>query len=159
MKKNWMILTAVFLFLAAAPPVPAGEKDSPKEAKQLVRWHSFDKGMAMGKKEKKKIFLNFYADWCQYCKVMDKSTFADSSVVNYLNENFIAVRVNADRDRKVAADYQVKGLPVSWFITENGENIGSQPGYIPAETLLPLLKYIYTDSYKDMNFMQFMEKM
>jgi len=128
------------------------------QAKAIV-WLSYEEGLARGKNEKKKIFLNFYADWCQYCKVMDTQTFRDSSVIKYLNENFIPVRVNSDHKPQIAAAYNVTGLPVSWFIAENGESIGSQPGFLAPDTLLPLLKYIYTDSYKKMNFMQFMEKM
>jgi thioredoxin-related protein len=52
----------------------------------------------------------------------------------------------------------VTGLPMSWFVGKDGENIGGQPGYIPPDMLLPLLKYIHTDSYKQMNFKTFMKK-
>ncbi len=144
----------------AVTPAKNGETVSSagEKAKSIV-WLSYEEGLSRGKTEKKKIFLNFYADWCQYCKIMDMQTFRDSSVVKYLNENFISVRVNSDHNRKLAANYNVTGLPVSWFIAENGESIGSQPGFLPPDTLLPLLRYIHTDSYKKMDFMKFMEKM
>ncbi|MEZ4525846.1 MAG: thioredoxin family protein [Desulfobacterales bacterium] len=145
-------------FSAKENAASAQASSAPADAKGIV-WRSYEEGLRQGKNEKKKIFLNFYADWCQYCKIMDMQTFRDRSVVNYLNENFVAVRVNSDQNRKLAADYKVTGLPVSWFVAENGESIGSQPGFLPPETLLPLLKYISTDSYKKMNFRQFMEKM
>lgn len=122
-----------------------------------IEWIEYEKGVARGKKNGKKVFLNFYAEWCQYCKVMDQSTFRDASVVAYLNENFIPVRVDSDKRKNLARDYNVQALPVSWFIAEDGENIGSQPGYVPPETMLPLLKYIHTDSYKRMDFKKFMD--
>ena len=160
MKFKSIVLITVLWCLAGTGLGQAEERVSPaRENAKGIEWLSYEEGLRRGKNEKKKIFLNFYADWCQYCKIMDTQTFRNSSVVSYLNENFVAVRVNSDQNRKIAADYNVTGLPVSWFVAENGENIGSQPGYLPPETLLPLLKYIYTDSYKKMNFMQFMEKM
>ena len=147
---------------AAAPETSAETKPSESKAeekKSPVEWIAYEEGVARGKKDEKKIFLNFYADWCQYCKVMDQKTFKDASVVAYLNEHFIPVRVDSDKRKKLAREFSVRSLPVSWFIAEDGENIGSQPGYVPPDMMLPLLKYIQTDSYKEMDFKKFMDEM
>jgi len=74
---------------------------------------------------------------------MAKETFQDHSVIAYLNANFISVRVNSDRERKIAASYGVRGVPTTWFLKENGEKIGSLPGYIPPDKLLSILKKVY----------------
>jgi thioredoxin-related protein len=144
---------------AAGPAADSIETSEAADTDSPIDWMSYEKGVARGKENRKKIFLNFYADWCQYCKVMDQKTFTDESVVAYLNENFIPVRVDSDKEKKVARDYNVQALPVSWFIAEDGENIGSQPGYVPPDMMLPLLKYIHTDSYKEMDFQKFMDGM
>jgi thioredoxin-related protein len=73
---------------------------------------------------------------------MAKDTFQDSTVIAYLNENFIPVMVNTDKDQETAADYGVLGLPFTVFLTEVGEPIVSVPGYIPPDTLLSMLKEI-----------------
>ncbi|MFP4585494.1 MAG: thioredoxin family protein [Desulfococcaceae bacterium] len=146
---------------AVAPSEKAAETEpSPsraEEKKSPIEWIVYEEGVARGKEDEKKIFLNFYADWCQHCKVMDQKTFKDASVVAYLNEHFIPVRVDSDKREKLAREFNVQALPVSWFIAEDGENIGSQPGYVPPDMMLPLLKYIHTDSYKEMDFQKFME--
>lgn len=120
-----------------------------------VKWYTYKEGVERGKHEKKNVFLNFYADWCGFCKKMDRETFKDPTVISYLNENFISVRVNSDKELDVARQYYVTGLPVSWFIAENGEKISSLPGYVPADLLVNILKYIYTDKYKEMSFRDF----
>ncbi len=163
MKSKLMVwvLMSIFVFTACG----FAGSDDPEESKQEmhvaaadgIRWLDYDKGISRGKSEDKKVFLNFYADWCRYCTMMDQKTFQDKEVIAYLNQNFIPVRVDSDKNRKVSREYNVQGLPVSWFISEDGENIGSQPGYIPPEMMLPLLKYIETDSYKTMNFQKFQE--
>ena len=43
------------------------------------------------------------------------------------------------------------------FLAEDGDSIGSQPGYIPPDVMLPLLKFIHTDSFKKMDFKKFQE--
>ncbi|QTA79064.1 Thioredoxin-fold containing protein [Desulfonema limicola] len=125
---------------------------------QDINWQNYEAGMALGKNKSKKILINFYADWCTYCKKMDKDTYTNKSVISYINENFIPIKVNSDKNRKIAMNYRVTGLPSTWFVAETGENIGNRPGYIDAETMIPILKYIHTDSYKSMSFKDFMDK-
>lgn len=128
-----------------------------KNAASKIRWYPYEEGLNRGKREGKKIFLNFYADWCHYCQVMENKTFRDSAVAAYLNDYYISVQVNSDRQQKIAKEYKVQGLPTTFFIAEDGVNIGSQPGYIPPDIMLPLLKFIHTDSYKKMDFEKFQE--
>ncbi|PID73942.1 MAG: hypothetical protein CSB33_01155 [Desulfobacterales bacterium] len=144
-------LIAVCLLLSTAAAAISAEDAG-------VKWRSYDEGLKLAKAKKKKIFLNFYADWCHYCSVMKAETFSQPHISNYLNEHYVPVRVNSDRRPHLAKEYQVRGLPLSIFLDENAKNIGSQPGFIAPEQFLPLLKYVYTDSYKKMNFRAFLDQ-
>ena len=124
-----------------------------------IQWYGYNEGMELGKNQNRKVFINFYADWCGYCKEMDRKTFQDRAVIAYLNEHFVPVRVDTERDQKASAAYGVRGLPASWFISEDGEPIASRPGYIPPDMLLALLRYFGTDSYKTMKFPEFTSRM
>jgi thioredoxin-related protein len=105
-----------------------------------IKWHSFKEGMVLGNSSSKKIFLNFHADWCGYCHVMEKKTFRNRAVVTYLNENFISIKVDYDREKKISALFRVNGLPDNWFFSKDGEIIGNRPGYIPPNVFLKILK-------------------
>lgn len=107
-----------------------------------IQWHSYDDGMARGKFEKKKVFLHFTAAWCYYCGVMEKETFKDPAIIASLNENFISVKVDFDKETKTSNFYRVRGLPDTIFIAEDGQIIGRRPGYIPPELLKRILKSI-----------------
>jgi thioredoxin-related protein len=107
-----------------------------------IEWHSYDDGMARGKFEKKKVFLHFTAEWCYYCGVMEKETFKDSAIISSLNENFISIKVDYDRETKTSDFYRVRGLPDTLFIAEDGQIIGRRPGYIPPDLLKLILKSI-----------------
>lgn len=156
------VLACCLVFLAAPSmgtarekgPSGAGGKGGPASK---VRWYDYEEGIRRGKQEGKKIFLNFYADWCHYCQVMEEKTFRDGAVAAYLNDHYIPIQVDSDRQQPIAKEYSVQGLPTSIFIAEDGANIGSQPGYIPPDLMLPLLKYIHTDSFKRMDFKKFQE--
>lgn len=111
-------------------------------AVETINWRSYEEGLVVSKAEKKKVFLHFYADWCVFCGKMAKETFQNPTVVSYLNNNFISVRVDTDKEPDKAMKYSVTGLPSNWFLTEMGEAIGAVPGFIPPDALLSMLKEV-----------------
>ncbi len=123
-----------------------------------IQWLSYAEGRQRGEAEQKKVFVVFEADWCRYCHQMEKETFSDSAVISYVNRNFIPVRVNSDKESQIAAKYNVRGLPSTWFISEKGDRIGNRPGYITTADMLNILKYIGTDSYLTISFKDFITK-
>lgn len=110
-----------------------------------IEWHSYDDGMARGKFENKKVFLHFTAEWCSYCRVMERQTFKDPVIISSLNENFIPIKVDVDNEIETSSLYRVMGLPYTIFIAEDGEIIGRRPGYIPPDILKLILDSILTE--------------
>jgi len=151
--RKYHIALALLVFLLVFQVLPAESAESGS-----VQWHSYEEGLALGKSNAKKVFINFFAQWCGYCRKMDASTFTDRSVIDYINANFIAVKVDVDKERHVAAQYNISPLPDLWFVSKDGEAIGNKPGYMTAKDLLPVLKFIQTESYLKMSYSQFLEK-
>ncbi len=111
-------------------------------ASNSVKWYSFDEGMALGQSQGKKIFMHFWAEWCGYCRRMEKKTFRNPAVIAKLNENFISIKVNYDREKRLVSMFKVRGLPDNWFFSKDHKDIKHQPGYIPPEKFLVMLKKI-----------------
>lgn len=128
-------LVLLWVVAAAVPPVTAG---GPKP----LKWHSFDDGMALGKDQGKIVFVHFWADWCSYCHAMDRETFHNQTVVDLLDKNFIAVKVDSDKEQKLSTLFRIRGLPDNWFFSKNGSVLGHRPGYIPADTFIKILRSI-----------------
>lgn len=83
----------VFCGLMAFKFVPANEVAAPQAE---VNWYTWEDAVAANAVHKKKIYVDIYTDWCGPCKYMDKTTFRDPQVVNYLNEHFYAVKFDAE---------------------------------------------------------------
>ena len=113
-----------------------------------ISWHSYDEGLALAKEKHKKVYLNFYADWCGYCKKMEKETYVNQDVVKYLNDHYVSIRLNSDKEQKLSRKYNVQGLPANFFMTEKGEPIGSQPGYMGPKDFMKVLSFVYEEKYK-----------
>lgn len=120
-----------------------------------IRWYSYEQGRSLAKDKGLKVMLNFYADWCRYCKKMDKETFADPAVISYVNRHFVPIKINSDKEKKLAASFRVNSLPATFFISEDGAKIGRLPGFVPPQNMLVLLKYIGSNSYRSMSLKDF----
>lgn len=70
-------------------------------AAQEVKWLTFEEAVALNKKEPRKIMVDVYTDWCGWCKVMDKKTFSNAYVADYLNDKFYAVKFNAEQKEDI----------------------------------------------------------
>ncbi|MDR1593803.1 MAG: DUF255 domain-containing protein [Prevotellaceae bacterium] len=74
----------------------AFSKNVAQSKKGQVKWMTFDDAVAATKKEPRKIFVDIYADWCGWCKVLDRDTFSDSVVAKILNEQYYPVKLDAE---------------------------------------------------------------
>lgn len=63
---------------------------------QGVNWMTFEEMEAAFNEEPKKVFIDFWADWCGYCKRMDKYVFTNLEVQDRLNKDYYAVKMNAE---------------------------------------------------------------
>jgi thioredoxin-related protein len=74
----------------------------PKEVTEAgLSWYKIDDLDQMDLGDKK-VMIDMYTSWCGWCKVMDKKTFTDPAVVDYLNDNFVMVKFNAERREPVS---------------------------------------------------------
>ena len=155
------ILTVALIFVFSLDSFSAGKE-----------WGKFDEGIARAKKENKVMLVDFYADWCHWCKVMDEKTFKNKDVAKKLAADFVTVRLNAE-DANETATYKnktytnveltrafgVTGFPTIAFLDAKGEPITLIPGYVPPETFLQILNYIDQGCYKkNVSFEDYVKK-
>ena len=63
---------------------------------QAINWLDFEQLEDSLAVKPRPVFISFYADWCAYCKKMDRVAFRDPGVVSRLNSDYLAVRMNAE---------------------------------------------------------------
>ena len=66
-----------------------------------TEWISLDEAQKQLSITKKPVLIDLYTDWCGWCKVMDKQTYANKKVADYLKEKFYSVKVNAESTKNI----------------------------------------------------------
>ena len=72
-----------------------------QENNEKVKWYTFEEAVDLSKNNPKKLFIDVYTDWCGWCKRMDQNTFTHPVIAKYLNENFYAVKFNAESTKPI----------------------------------------------------------
>ncbi|MCD4722730.1 MAG: thioredoxin fold domain-containing protein [Desulfobacula sp.] len=152
MKKKFIFLIAAFLFVSMMAVI-----DTKAFAADEIKWNTYEEGLSLAEKQNKKIFINFHAAWCTFCKKLKKTTFKNQKVIEYLNKYFINISVNSDKEKNTAKKFGVRGLPTLFFLKPNSNMITGRPGFLDAELFLKILKFIHTDNYQKMPFSEYVK--
>lgn len=144
---------------SASPDSGAAESES-----KSIEWHTYEEGVRLAQEKNKHVLIDFSTKWCGFCKKMDRETFTDQKVINYINNHFVAVKVDGDSPREINLDgfktsekqitkevYGVRGYPTFWFLESDGSKVGQQPGYQPPKDFLALLEFVKERKYEKPN--------
>lgn len=146
------------------------QKQSDEKAKS-IKWYSFEDAIKLNKEfPKKKIFVDVYTEWCGWCKKMDATTFSNPEIIEYMNANFYAVKLDAERKDSLIIDdklfvnpnptgnrstHQIAEMllngrmsyPSYVFLDEMSRPITVVPGYVEASSFEPILHYFAENEY------------
>jgi thioredoxin-related protein len=144
---------------------------------QKINWISLEKAVEAQKTSPKKIFIDAYTVWCGPCKMLDKNTFGNKDVANYINKHYYAVKFNAEGNESVnyknrlfenpnydpakakrrnsAHQFSqylgVRAYPTIVFLDDNAELIAPIPGYQTVQKIEIYLQLFKDQTYKDIN--------
>lgn len=146
--------------------------------KEKVNWLNLAELATAYNKQPKPIIVDVYTNWCGWCKVMDKETYGKDKVATYINQNYYAVKFNAESRDSAVLGTKKFGYNAAYKANEfaiyllNGRmgypttvllsGIQAQPaplsGYLKPAQLEAPLKFFGDGAYKTQNFPEFMKK-
>jgi len=134
---GFAVAPAIGLALAAAAVSGCAKEGSASAATGgEVAWvHNLEDGLKQAAEQGKPVMVDFYTDWCGWCKKLDEDTYSDARVQEKARR-FVAVKVDADKDEVNRGKYGVEGFPTILFLSPNGKEIHRVPGFAPPEAFL-----------------------
>tara|TARA_B100001059_G_C17802187_1_gene566852 strand:+ start:744 stop:1280 length:537 start_codon:yes stop_codon:yes gene_type:complete len=144
---------------------------------QEINWITMDEAVELQTKNPKKIIIDMYTNWCGPCRMLDRNTFSNKKLAEYVNSNFYAVKFNAEGNEivnfkgqklsnpkydpaksrrrnsqhQLAQYFGVRSYPTILFLDEEGQFLAPIPGYKPPSKLELFLKLFGEDLYKTLD--------
>jgi len=141
---------------------------------QQINWVSLEEAVELQKKTPKKIMMDVYTNWCGPCKMLDKNTFQNKDVADYINKNYYAVKFNAEGNDEInfkdlkfsnpnynsklanrrnsahelSRYFKIQAFPTIVFLDENADLIFPLKGYKTAIQMELYLKMFKKDDHK-----------
>lgn len=145
-------------------------------AQEEIKWMTMNEALAAQKEKPKKILMDAYTVWCGPCRMMDKNTFGNQDVAEFVNAHYYPVKFNAegndtiyyndqaytnpkyDPARKNGRNYQhlfakslhINGYPSIVFFDEQARLIAPIMGYRQPTQIEIFLRMIANDDYKEL---------
>ncbi len=82
------------------------------------------------------VLIDFYAEWCGPCKTMSPIL---KDVKSNLNSSVRIIKIDIDKNPKVAQKFQVRGVP-TFILFKEGKQLWRESGVIQANDFTNLLK-------------------
>ena len=166
MHKLWLIIVFVGFSLVSS------------YGQSKVNWMSWEEAIEKNRDEKRKIMVDVYTTWCSWCKKMENSTFQVDFIADYINDNFYAVKFNAEFKEDIlykgntykhvggfgrrtyhelAAELMNGRLsyPTIVFLDENSDVIQPIPGFQDARTFEMIAVYFAENYYQSIPWQKF----
>ena len=147
-----------------------------------INWLSIEEVEEAMKKEPKKIMIDVHTVWCGPCKMMMKNTFTNAEVISYVNENYYAVKFNAEgpdsvtfkgttysnpqydpakaKSRNGTHEFTMAIAPVNGriayptvvYMDEEFRILSPVQGYLQPSQILPILHYFGDNAYQEQSW-------
>jgi len=106
----------------------------------FIKSESLSSVLEKAEREGKAVFIDVYADWCVPCKVMDQEVFAYKTTADYMNKNFINLKINSEKGNgpNIASLYNVYVLPTLLFVDSKGRILERMDGSVGHSELMAM---------------------
>lgn len=163
-KKNILLVIVSLVVLGGIYAMTTFTTTKASVASDKIQWYTLEEAVEANKTQKKKFAIDVYTSWCHWCKVMDKETFTDREVINYLNEHFYAIKFDGEYKENLTfrgKEYKfvnvgrrgINSLAYFWlngraayptivYLDESMDKIKAVPGFKKPQQLLTELKSI-----------------
>ncbi len=150
---------SLLLIVVASCFLISGYSNPPAAVK--MKWMTLPEAREAMQQEKRPILIDLYTDWCGWCKVMDKKTYTNPQVIEYLQTHFYTVKINAEskddilwndksyhfnssaraNDFALYLTYGQLSFPTTVIIPVQGGEPQPIPGYLPPKDLQLVVTY------------------
>lgn len=161
--------------ISVAADTSKSSKSQSENTHEKLRWLTLEEAAQQLQTEKKPILIDLYTTWCGWCKVMDRNTYSNPTVIKYIEDNFYPVKIDAETRETLSwegkqfnynSTYRVNeyavhltggqlSFPTTIILPADGSAPQAIPGYLKIPDMELVLKYFGEGHYGKTPFAQY----
>lgn len=143
---------------------------------ESIRWmKNIDDAIDFARAQDKKIIIDIYTDWCSWCRLMQKKTYQNPKIAQYMNQKYCAVRLNAWHKKEIwfrgyrykyVPEFNIHQLayqllegnlkyPTAIIMTKDLEILTPVRGFAEPNEMEKILRFYGEDVYKTKNWAEY----
>ena len=112
MRTSLRLALAGILFTSALPPVLAQTR---------IPWlQNLQEAQQIANQERRLVLIHFYSDTCPPCRRLEQVVFPNPEVCRAMSMNYVPVKINGERARDTAKQFQVDRWPTDVIADAQG---------------------------------------
>lgn len=143
-----LTLTITTLFIAVGLSIMIGcakkAEDAVVSPNEINFVTDYATALETAQAKNQKIMIDFYTDWCVWCKRLDSFTYSDSAVIE-MSKSMVFAKINAEVDTLTAQKYIIPGYPTLVITESDGTEIERIGGFLPAEEFIETVNNYLND--------------
>jgi len=103
---------------------------------------NFKQALAKARAENKLVFVDVFAVWCGPCKYLTSEVFTDEALGDYINEHFIAIKIDGEKadGPDLMLQYEISAYPTMLFVSPDQDLRKQLVGAESADVILSAAK-------------------
>lgn len=160
MKKNSLLTFLLLALIIVSTQIYSEDPSSDKSGESKIIWHNLDEGLKQASQDEKHLYIEFMADWCGWCRKLEKDVYTNQNIIDLLNNDFIAVRINGDSKEEIKykgelisqqilakKEFSVNVFPTMWILKPDGSKLTMLRGYQTSDFMQEALIYVKDFKY------------
>jgi thioredoxin-like negative regulator of GroEL len=105
-----------------------------------IHWYkNLNEAIAAARQTNQPMMIDFWADWCGPCKIMDAEVYTEPGLVAAFREKMIGVRIHFDLQPEMVRKFEVPALPYLVFTNSYGTELLSHRGLLEAKDMTAVI--------------------
>lgn len=122
------------------PTTATPTETEPAVVHEEITWEtSFVSALQRAENEGKPLMIDFYADWCPPCRMLDERTWPNPEVVA-ASKGLVCVKIDVDLNEELAKQYDVSAIPTLIFMHSDKTIIKTHTGFADPDEMVSMMR-------------------
>ena len=115
-----------------------------------LRWQTWSPAVfEQARRDGRLVLVDLVAEWCSFCKKMDRTTWRDPAVLAAIDQGYVPVRADPENQPQLPPRFADYGRPSIVILAADGRELLKKQGYLKPQWMLWTLQAVALEQSGD----------